>query len=81
MHEESGSALIASFSEERIKLCQLLSQYSLDQIYNIDKMGLYYRMSPNQTLFTKPVLGQKKDKTRITVLLGANATGTDKLKP
>ncbi len=81
MHGESGSAPIASLSEERIKLCQLLSQYSLDQIYNIDETGLYYRMSPNQTLSTKPVLGQKKDKTRITVLLGANATGTDKLKP
>ena len=38
-------------------------------------------MSPSQTLSTKPVPGQKKDKTRITVLLGANATGTDKLKP
>lgn len=38
-------------------------------------------MSPSQTLSTKPVPGRKKDKTRITVLLGANATGTDKLKP
>jgi hypothetical protein len=38
-------------------------------------------MSPNQTLSTKPVHSEKKDKTRITVLLGANATGTDKLKP
>src|SRR3954469_14324887 len=38
-------------------------------------------MSPNQTLSTKPIPGRKKDKTRITVLLGVNATGTDKLKP
>ncbi|CAG8779254.1 2983_t:CDS:2, partial [Rhizophagus irregularis] len=38
-------------------------------------------MPPNQTLSSKPVLGQKKDKTRITVLLGTNAIGTDKLKP
>ena len=38
-------------------------------------------MAPSQTLSTKPVPGRKKDKTRITVLLGANATGTDKLKP
>jgi len=38
-------------------------------------------MAPNQTLSSTPVRGQKKDKTRITVLLGANATGTDKLKP
>ena len=38
-------------------------------------------MAPNQTLSTKQVRGQKKDKTRVTVLLGVNATGTDKLKP
>jgi len=38
-------------------------------------------MSPSQTLSTKPVPGRKKDKTRITVLLGVNAIGTDKLKP
>ena len=38
-------------------------------------------MAPNQTLSSKPVRGQKKDKTRVTVLLGVNATGTDKLKP
>jgi len=38
-------------------------------------------MSPSQTLSTKPVPGRKKDKSRITVLLGVNATGTDKLKP
>ncbi len=44
-------------------------------------MSLYYRMSSNQTLFTKPVLGQKKDKTQITVLLDVNVTETDKFKP
>ncbi|CAB5376416.1 unnamed protein product [Rhizophagus irregularis] len=38
-------------------------------------------MPPNQTLSSKPVLGKKKDKTRITVLLSTNAIGTDKLKP
>jgi hypothetical protein len=38
-------------------------------------------MSPSETLSSKPVPGRKKDKTRVTVLLGVNATGTDKLKP
>ena len=37
-------------------------------------------MSSNQTLSTKPIHGEKKDKTRITVLLGINAIGTNKLK-
>ncbi len=80
-HGEAGSAPLESLPEERMKLRRLLSQFTLDQIYNIDETGLYYRMPPNQTLSTKPILGQKKDKTRITVLLGTNAIGTDKLKP
>lgn len=80
-HGESGSAPLASLPEERAKLRQLLSRFPPEHIYNIDETGLYFRMAPNQTLSTKPVLGQKKDKTRITVLLGVNATGTDKLRP
>ncbi|PKB94354.1 hypothetical protein RhiirA5_438986 [Rhizophagus irregularis] len=31
--------------------------------------GLFYRMSPSETLSTKPVPGRKKDKSRVTVLL------------
>jgi hypothetical protein len=81
MHGEAGSAPLESLPEERMKLRRLLDRFTLDRIYNIDETGLFYRMAPNQTLSTKPVLGQKKDKIRITVLLGANVTGTDKLTP
>ncbi|GES89433.1 CENP-B homolog protein 2-like [Rhizophagus clarus] len=76
---EAGNALLESLAEERMKLRRLLGWFTLDRIYNINETGLFYRMPPNQTLSTKPILGQKKDKTRITVLLGANVTGTDKL--
>ena len=39
-------------------------------------------MPPNRTLSTSSnVSGHKKDKSRITVLLGCNATGSEKLKP
>lgn len=37
IHGESGSAPLASLSEERAKLHQLLSRFTLDQIYNIDE--------------------------------------------
>ena len=80
-HGEAGSAPLESLSEERMKLRRLLGRFTLDRIYNIDETGLFYRMLPNQTLSTHPIAGQKKDKTRITVLLGTNATGTDKLTP
>src|SRR3954452_9632141 len=37
IHEELASAPLASLPEERTKLQQLLSQYTLDQIYNINE--------------------------------------------
>ncbi|CAJ0643244.1 1794_t:CDS:2 [Entrophospora sp. SA101] len=46
-----------------------------------NETGLFYYMSPNQTLASGPILGKKKNKDRLTVLLATNATGTRKLKP
>ena len=37
IHGESGSAPLATLSEERTKLQEILGRYSLDQIYNIDE--------------------------------------------
>ena len=56
-------------------------QYRPEDVYNADETGLFFRMTPDQTLATQAVKGKKKDKARITVLLCTNATGTDKLKP
>ncbi|GBB98221.1 hypothetical protein RclHR1_31720001 [Rhizophagus clarus] len=76
IHGELGSVPLASLSEECAKLHQLLSRFTLDQIYNIDET-----MAPNQTLSSTPVRDQKKNKIRVTILLSVNATGTHKLKP
>ena len=62
-------------------MVELLSQYRPEDVYNADETGLFFRLTPNQTLSTKAVKGKKKDKNQITVLLCTNATGTDKLKP
>lgn len=45
--------------------------------------GLFYKCLPNNTLAFKneSCHGGKNSKERITVLLAANATGTEKLKP
>ena len=37
MHGESGSAPLASLSEERTRLQSILNQYTPDRIYNIDE--------------------------------------------
>ncbi|CAB5390911.1 unnamed protein product [Rhizophagus irregularis] len=70
------------FSNElRAELQELISKYDPNDVFNFDETGLFYRMTPNQTLASGPVSGTKKDKTRITVLLGCNSNGTEKIKP
>ena len=82
MHGEAASAPLASLDRERVALKRILSNYDPEDIFNADETGLYYRMPPNRTLSTlSNISGYKKDKTRITVLLGCNSTGSDKLKP
>ncbi|CAB5388009.1 unnamed protein product [Rhizophagus irregularis] len=70
------------FSNElRAELQELISKYDPNDVFNFDKTGLFYHMTPNQTLASGPVSGTKKDKTRITVLLRCNSNGTEKIKP
>lgn len=57
--------------------------YSLDQVYNCDETGLYFKLLPSKTLASAEesnTPGTKKKKDRITVLLCANASGTHRLQ-
>ena len=57
-------------------------QLSLDQIFNCDETGLYYRLLPQATLamsFEKSADGRKKSKDRITINACSNASGSIKL--
>jgi len=60
IHGEAASAPTASLPEFREQLQGILSGYASDDIYNADETGLYYRMSPNQTLSTAAVQGKKR---------------------
>ncbi|CAG8834935.1 13217_t:CDS:2, partial [Racocetra persica] len=53
----------------------------LEDIFNYDETSLYYRMEPSCILATGPVSEIKKAKDRVTVLLTANAAGSERLKP
>ncbi|KAF0714158.1 Aste57867_4014 [Aphanomyces stellatus] len=53
--------------------------YDKSDIYNMDETGLFYNYQPNTTISNEPRSGVKKDKSRISVALAANADGTDKL--
>jgi hypothetical protein len=57
----------------------ICDSYKPDDIYNMDETGLYWRRMPNGGLSSKGRPGQKADKTRITIVVASNATGSDKL--
>ena len=56
----------------------LLSNYSLENVYNADKYGLFYQCLPNKSyqLKTEKCSGGKHSKIRIIGLTAANAVGS-----
>ena len=63
------------------KLPSLLSDYEEHDIFNLDETALFFKMMPNNTLTIKkdPCIGGKGSKERLTLLLGANMDGSEKL--
>lgn len=58
----------------------ILSRYDPNDIFNADETGLYWRLLPDKThAFRGEVCtGRKRSKERVTVLVCANMTGTEK---
>ena len=55
---------------------------TLEQVYNCDETGVYYRMLPTKTLAAKTEKhpsGMKKQKERVMLMGCSNATGSHKL--
>lgn len=65
------------------KLPDIVQGFHPDDIYNADETGLFFKCLPDKTMALKgdPCNGGKNSKDRITVLLGANASGNNKLSP
>ena len=78
---EAASAPVQDLDETRSKLRETLAKFQLEDIFNADETGLFFRLLSNQTLATSSHKGTKKDKERITGFLTSNVTGTEKLKP
>jgi len=80
---ESGSVILEHVESGRKRLQELIALFDIENVYNADETGLFFRLGPNKTLATKndKAKGTKKNKERITVLLCCNATGSKKFKP
>ena len=62
-------------------LTDILRNYQPDDVFNADEIGWFYRCLPNWTHAFKggTCSGGKQSKKRLTLLLGANMMGTQKL--
>ena len=50
-----------------------MAEYSPEDVYNIDEMGLFYQMLPDRSITSKDhAEGTKKQKARITIALYSN---------
>ncbi|KAE9543694.1 hypothetical protein AGLY_002090 [Aphis glycines] len=63
-------------------LPSLLKEYDSNDIFNADEFGLFFKCTPDRIMTFKgdSCHGGKKSKERVTVMVGANMTGTEKLK-
>lgn len=86
MHGESASA----DKEETEKSCHKFQEfikeeeYCSEQIFNCHETGLFWKHIPKRTYITKDeksLAGHKPMKDRLTLLLGAIASGDMKLRP
>ena len=65
-------------TEERVaEIKAKIASYSLEDVYNMDETAYFYNLAPNKTIARQQVEGAKKDKTRLTIAVTCNATGTD----
>ncbi|CAB5357800.1 unnamed protein product [Rhizophagus irregularis] len=78
---KSNSAPLETLPEERLCLHTLLTKYNEKDIYNADETELFFRMKPNHTLGSGKISGRKQDKSRLSVLLCSNSTGSHKFSP
>jgi hypothetical protein len=76
---ESGVADTKIIEESLPRIRTILDQYALVDIYNMDEIGLFYRMQADNSLITRQFEGRKQNKERITITVCCNADESDKL--
>lgn len=76
---ESGSDGMENIEAALPSIRAKLDQFQWKDIYNMDEIGLFYRLEADHSLATKQLEGRKKDNERITVAVCCNGDGSDKV--
>lgn len=83
LHGEAGEVNIEGLEPEIQKLRDLIAEYDLDNVFNMDETGLFFKLLPNRSYVkvekARAARGSKfmKAKDRVTLYVATNATGTD----
>ena len=67
--------------KELQEIREAVNLYTNEDVYNINKFALLWKMTLDRTLGTEQNAGGKYDKSRITINLAYNVTGSHKLEP
>ena len=65
----------------KTEIRSLIEQYSPSDVFNFNKTTLFYDLPPNKTLSTIRNYGKQSVKSRVTVALCCNASGSEKMEP
>ena len=66
--------------KELQEIREAVNPYMNEDVYNMEKSALFWKMAPDGTLGTEQSAGDKNDKARITINLTCNITGSHKLE-
>lgn len=66
---------------QNVQLKEHVAAYDPNDVFNADETALFFKALPDKTITFKgdPCTGGKRSKERVTVLLAANMTGTERL--
>ncbi|KAE8990450.1 hypothetical protein PF011_g18352 [Phytophthora fragariae] len=76
---EDGMVDLASVEGEIQKLRSLIRSYSYTDVYNMDETSCFYNNVPRGSLCINEAPSLKQDKSRLTLVVCTNVTGTDKM--
>lgn len=86
LHGEAGSVDDEAIEEGMAKIRDETKKYDLNNIFNVDETGIFFRLLPNRTFLSKgenrkTARGTKgmKAKDRVSAYMCTNASGTAKV--
>jgi hypothetical protein len=79
LNGEAGSVNPQTAEAERVRLRPILEKFAPEDHFNVDESSFFFRQLSNYALGSAVMSGKKLDKTQLTILVGTNQTGSEKL--